>query len=123
MTNMENMRNKRAIGDTGEEIAVRYLENYGYIMIKRNYHSPYGEIDIIASKGEYIVFVEVKYRKNRLYGEPSQAVDYKKQEKIKKTALQYISENEVGDKDFRFDILEITGMGEVKINHIENAFC
>ena len=123
MTNMENMRNKRAIGDTGEEIAVRYLENHGYIMIKRNYHSHYGEIDIIASKGEYIVFVEVKYRKNRLYGEPSQAVDYKKQEKIKKTALQYISENEVGDKDFRFDILEITGMGEVKINHIENAFC
>ena len=123
MTNMENMRNKRAIGDTGEEIAVRYLENHGYIMIKRNYHSPYGEIDIIASKGEYIVFVEVKYRKNRLYGEPSQAVDYKKQEKIKKTALQYISENEVGDKDFRFDILEIIGMGEVKINHIENAFC
>ena len=122
MTNMENMGNKRSIGDTGEEIAVKYLESHGYNIITRNYHSRYGEIDIIAALGEYIVFVEVKYRKNHLYGEPSSAVDYRKQEKIKKTVLQYISENEALDKDFRFDIIEITGTGEVKINHIENAF-
>ena len=122
MTNMENMRNKREIGDTGEQIAVKYLECHGYIIIARNYYSRYGEIDIIAAKGEYIIFVEVKYRKSNLYGEPSLAVDFRKQEKLKKTALQYISENEAGDKDLRFDIIEITGTGEVAINHIENAF-
>ena len=122
MTNMENMRNKRRVGDTGEEIAVKYLETHGYTIIKRNYYSRYGEIDVIAAKGEYIVFVEVKYRKNNLYGEPSLAVDYRKQEKLKKTALQYVSENEAEDKDLRFDIIEITGIGEVAINHIENAF-
>ena len=120
---MTNMRNKREIGDTGELIAVKYLESHGYIIIARNYYSRYGEIDIIATKGEYIVFVEVKYRKNNAYGEPSSFVDFRKQEKLKKTVLQYISENGAGDKDLRFDIIEVTGTGEVKINHIENAFC
>ena len=122
MKNTENMRNKREIGDIGEEIAAKYLLSHGYRIIERNYHSRYGEIDIVAGFGEYIVFVEVKYRKSNLYGEPSSAVDYKKQEKIKKTALKYIQDNEAGDKDIRFDIIEITGIGEVSINHIENAF-
>ena len=120
---MTNMRNKREIGDTGEVIAAKYLESHGYVIIERNYHSRYGEIDIIAAKGEYLIFVEVKYRKSNLYGEPSAAVDYRKQEKIKKTALQYICESEAADKDIRFDIIEVTGTGELTINHIENAFC
>jgi len=131
MKNTENMRNKRAIGDKGEAIAVKYLESHGYRIILRNYHSRYGEIDIIAELGEYIVFVEVKFRKSSLYGEPSQAVDYRKQEKLKKTALQYIADNELVDKDFRFDIIEVTATGagagedtgEAALNHIENAFC
>ena len=123
MKNTGNMRSKKEIGDVGEGIAVKYLLDRGHEIIARNYHSRYGEVDIIADFDEYIVFVEVKYRKSNLYGEPSLAVNYRKQEKIKKTALKYISDNEAGDKDIRFDIIEIIGVGEVKINHIENAFC
>ena len=113
----------KTAGKRGEDLAAHFLVKNGYSLLKRNYYSRFGEVDIIAGIGDFIVFVEVKYRKNDLHSTPSMAVNYRKQEKMKKTALHYISENEISDKDFRFDIIEITGTHEFKINHIENAFC
>jgi len=110
-------------GKRGEDLAVFFLAKAGYSIVERNFYSRFGEIDIIAGKCDFIVFVEVKYRKNDLHSTPSMAVNFKKQEKMKKTALHYIGTNDIYDKDFRFDIIEITGVHEFKINHIENAFC
>ncbi|MDE6182375.1 MAG: YraN family protein, partial [Eubacteriales bacterium] len=79
----------------------------------------YGEIDIIAEKENIIVFFEVKYRKTIKNGYPREAVSKAKQDKIKKTALIYISENNIINKDFSFDVIEILGN---EISHIKNAF-
>lgn len=113
----------RAIGKRGEDLAAHFLVKEGYTILERNFHSRYGEIDIIAGIDDFIVFVEVKYRKNDIHSTPSMAVNLTKQEKMKTTALHYIGANDITDKDFRFDIIEITGRHEYKINHIENAFC
>jgi len=116
-------RDIKQSGKRGEDLAAHFLQKQNYDIIERNFYSRFGEIDIIVGKGDFIVFVEVKYRKNDSHSAPSMAVNFRKQEKMKKTALHYIGQNEITDKDFRFDIIEITGTREFKVNHIENAFC
>lgn len=112
----------KVMGKLGEDVAVHFLVKNGYVILQRNFYSSFGEIDIIAGKDDFVVFVEVKYRSSKLYNAPSEAVNVRKRKKIKKTALHYIGENEITNKDFRFDIIEITGYYELKVNHIENAF-
>ncbi len=116
------MNTTKEIGDFGEKAAAMHLKEKGYIIIEHNFRSRFGEIDIIARDidGTY-VFVEVKTRKNILYGRPSEYVDYRKQNKIRKTAMYYTHSDDV---DMRFDIIEIIYSNEkaTEINHIENAF-
>lgn len=113
------------IGDFGESAACNYLKKSGYAIIKRNFRLKCGEIDIIAKKDGCTVFVEVKTRRGTAYGQPSEYVDFRKQTKIRKTAMCYI---ESLDTDMRFDVIEVLykeagGKFEMtNINHIENAF-
>lgn len=111
-------------GKIGEDSAEKFLLNKGYETLKRNYHSRYGEIDIISRIDNYLVFTEVKARSFKTIAQPKEWVDYKKQEKIVKTAACFLEENEL-DLQPRFDVIEvfISSSGEAKrINHIENAF-
>ena len=113
--------NKRLIGAEGETAAVRYLEEHGYQIIKRNYRNRYGEIDIIAELGNVLVFVEVKYRRAGDYGDPLEAVDIRKQRRISKAALYYYSGYGHGwNRPCRFDVVAIYGDGTIR--HVENAF-
>ena len=116
------------IGDLGEKYAAEYMEKHGYKIVGRNYHSKFGEIDIIARKDEYIIFCEVKARRSVAFGYPSEYVDFRKRQKIIKTAYKYIEENNI-ESAVRFDVCEIfhteTANGEIKlesINYIEGAF-
>lgn len=109
----------RKKGNLAEDKAVIYLKEKGYNILYKNFYTIYGEIDIIGEKDDLIVFFEVKYRKNIKKGYPREAVSKAKQDKIKKTALMYISENNIINKDFSFDVIEIL---ENEITHIENAF-
>ncbi|WP_250278689.1 YraN family protein [[Clostridium] colinum] len=113
------MENNRQKGKVAEKKAIDFLLNKGYSIIATNYQKKFGEIDIIAKKDTYIFFVEVKYRKNIDKGYPREAVSRKKQEKIKATALCYITENNLTNVDFCFDVIEIIGDN---IIHIESAF-
>ena len=70
--------NKREIGSGYEEMAAAYLIEQGYKIVARNFSGRRGEIDIIARDGEYLVFVEVKYRRDERQGSPAEAVDYRK---------------------------------------------
>lgn len=118
------MNNSRFLGRSGEDKAAQYLAFKGYSIIDRNYKSRFGEIDIIAANKQYIVFVEVKARKNSDYGEAKEFVDYSKQNKIRNTALMWLSANETSLQP-RFDVIEIytsSSFLQKKINHIENAF-
>lgn len=109
-------------GDQGEDIVRRYLSGKGYVILAVKYRSPYGEIDIVALDGGYMVFIEVKYRKTLAFGLPRESVNAGKQAKIKKTALCYIAERQPGPGDFRFDVIEIYGGDSMRIEHIEDAF-
>ena len=77
---MNNRKDLRKIGGDYEKIAVSCLEEKGYKILGRNIYCRYGELDIVALDGLTIVFVEVKYRKNSIYGMPEEAVTYKKQQ-------------------------------------------
>ena len=78
------------MGNIGEELSSKYLENIGYKIIERNFRCKQGEIDIIAKDGEEYVFVEVKTRSNLCFGKPREAVDEYKKNHICKTVKYYI---------------------------------
>ena len=117
--------NTKEIGNFGEDKACEFLEKQGIGVLKRNFHARCGEVDIIAKDGETIVFAEVKTRLSKEYGTPSEFVDFRKQEKIMKTALYYLGND---DTDMRFDVIEVMykTAGDVmmvtEINHIKSAF-
>lgn len=97
----------KAIGSIGELYAIEYLKNLDYKLMDRNFRSRFGEIDIIARDGIYIVFIEVKTRYNSVYGLPCESVNYNKMSKLKKTAEYYILKNKLHKNYFRFDVIEI----------------
>lgn len=115
------MTRKREVGDFGEEITASYLEKNGYRILDRNYSKPYGEIDIIAIKGDMISFVEVKTRKSDDFAYAAEAVDYYKQERIKRASQAFLMERKLTDFLISFDISEVY-LDTRKINYIENAF-
>lgn len=114
------MTNKREIGDFYEEKAVKFLEEQGFEILERNFRCKIGEIDIVAKEQEYLVFVEVKYRKNVRLGLPQEAVDWRKQQKIRKVSDYYRMVNRIGENiPIRYDV--VWEMGE-KVELIRNAF-
>lgn len=110
----------RTKGELGEALAAQYLEVQGWRMIARNYRCPWGEIDLICEKEQFLVFAEVKARTGVRYGLPREAVTLKKQERIKMTASLWLSEHPT-DAQPRFDVLEVY-LPSGRINHLENAF-
>lgn len=117
------MDNKE-LGQFGEEYTASYLADKGYRILTRNYRTRYGEIDIIAMQDDTVVFIEVKARRSRIYGEPKEAVSSRKQQRLITTALIYLQENKWEEKACRFDVVEVVFLanGTVKPHHIENAF-
>lgn len=95
------------IGKRGEKIAKEYLKKNGYKIITTNYYTKFGEIDIIAEEKDTLVFIEVKTRTNKKYGEAIEAINYKKQKSILKVAEYYISKHKMYDKNIRIDAVEV----------------
>lgn len=116
----------RERGIWGEEEACRYLQSKGFSVLERNYHSRFGEIDIIADDCGCLVFVEVKTRKSKNYGYACEYVTESKMKKIILTAEAYLGNVEY--PPVRFDVVEIyyfeadNCLRLKSINHIENAF-
>jgi len=110
-------------GSIGEILAERYLNNLGYKFIARNYICKIGEIDLIYKDKDYYVFVEVKTRLNDRFGEPREAINFKKQQKIKRVAEFYLISNNLYDKNCRFDCIEVLGNEkDNKLEYYKNAF-
>ena len=114
------------IGHWGESLAAEYLQKKRYRIIGANYRCRMGEIDLIAEKGKYLVFVEVKLRRSSAFAEAREFVDRHKQERILTAASLYLSLHET-EKQPRFDVIEIyapDGMATAKplITHLEDAF-
>lgn len=113
------MQNRRNTGAQYEQMAGKYLEHQGYEILEYNYRGRNGEVDIVAKYEEYLVFVEVKYRKNDDKGYPLEAVSLAKQRTICKCAVCYMREHYLDQIPVRFDVVGILGD---QIQVIPNAF-
>ncbi|MDR1835044.1 MAG: YraN family protein [Fusobacteriaceae bacterium] len=95
--------NKRELGEFYENKAADYLTEHGCVILKRNYTTKIGEIDLICKDGDTIVFVEVKYRRTADFGEGMEAVDIRKIRKMYRTAEIYVAKTQEQDCHYRFD--------------------
>lgn len=113
-------------GAWGEAVAASYLRRKHYKILAHGYRSRYGEIDLIACKSGCLVFVEVKLRKNDRFASAMEHVDYNKQQRLRSTAMMYLSQVPT-QQAVRFDVIEIyapKGAATLfpKIHHLEDAF-
>lgn len=115
------MTNKQK-GQLGEDIAVKFLRDREYEILRTNYRTRRAEIDIIARNNDYIVFIEVKYRESISYGYPLESVTVSKCAKIRHAAEYYILSEYGYELDVRFDVIEILNQGGLEINHLEGVF-
>lgn len=95
------------IGDKGEDLACKYLQNQGYKILERNYRIRGGEIDIVAREKETLVFVEVKTRYSHEYGLPEESITPWKIKALLKTARFYIQKIKWGEKEYRLDFVSV----------------
>jgi putative endonuclease len=120
---------KQRLGKSGEDLAVSFLKNNGFEILERNYRYGHKEIDIIGKDKNTIVFIEVKTGRSKSFGSPQERVNLRKQKSMIEVAQAYIQshgscgEKDFPDYDFRFDVVAIDfEKGEMKIEHIKNAF-
>ncbi len=111
----------RSKGAYGEKLALKYLKNKGYKLVEKNYRVLRCEIDIIVKYDKTLVFVEVKSRTNSVHGSAAEAVDFRKQNNIKKAAQAFLNNKRIKDLNVRFDVVEVD-LKTKQVNHIENAF-
>lgn len=114
------------LGKHGEEIARKYFESIGFELVAQNFRYERAEIDLIFKNDEEkrLLFVEVKTRRTKTFGEPEESVTEQKQQQILKSAEGFLMNNtQFDDYEKRFDVAAIFIEGnKEKINHIENAF-
>lgn len=116
------MNQKQKYGKLGENEATKYLKDLGYEIICNNFSCMQGEIDIIAKDGRELVFVEVKTRTNKKYGEAKEAVTKNKQMHIKNALKYYLYKNKLENASVRIDVIEVyIKKGVIIINHIRQA--
>ncbi|MBS3886097.1 MAG: YraN family protein [Dethiobacter sp.] len=111
----------KSLGKKGEELAATYLAGQGYVILARNWCCQSGELDIVAKDGDTLVFIEVKTRSSTFCGSPAEAVDAKKQEKVRLVARHYLYENKTGAAKYRFDVVAVNATDKT-ISIIKNAF-
>lgn len=113
---------RHSIGQEGEEIATKYLIENNYAIIERNFNCRQGEIDIIAKDKKEFVFIEVKTRTNRKYGNPAEAVATSKVKHLLKSIEYYLFLNKLENSFIRIDVIEVYKKEDkFYINHIKNA--
>jgi putative endonuclease len=116
------MAESHELGQMGEELAARHLKDSGYKILHRNWKSGKNEIDIICENHDFIVFAEVKTRKDDFKVPPSEAVTREKQRSIIFAADNYINRYNI-NKESRFDVITVVKKNETfEIEHIEDAF-
>ena len=120
------MGRNNLVGAWGESLAAAYLQKKRFALLAAGYRCRYGEIDLIVANKKYLVFVEVKLRKNDRFADAKAFVDYHKQNRLRTTADFYLSQYPT-DLQPRFDVIEIyapdgTDTKKPIIHHLEDAF-
>ena len=116
------MASHNQLGKEGEEYAIRYLQNKGYIIYARNWRYGKTEIDIIAGNADFIIFIEVKTRTSGQWGYPEEAVGDSKIRKIVDAADFYVKENDIS-LPVRFDVISLIRKDNgFEASHFDDAF-
>jgi len=111
------------LGRFGETLAFKKIKRLGYKKIICNYRCPLGEVDLIATDGDSLVFIEIKTRKGRTIGYAKEAVNARKRRQLSKVALFYMKSNGCCDVKARFDVVAVSLVGDKpQIEVIQNAF-
>lgn len=111
------------LGRRGEDLAAEHLARLGLTVVERNFRCREGEVDIVATGAGVVVFCEVKTRRTNRWGEPCEAVDARKQERLRRLAARWLRERRPGAVDVRFDVVSIVARGPVpELVHIADAF-
>ncbi|RHA92875.1 YraN family protein [Bifidobacterium bifidum] len=116
----------KQLGVLGEQYAADWLERHGYTILGRNWHSRYGELDIVMMTPDRVIaFVEVKTRRTDHFGMPQEAVTLHKQTNLRRAGVQWLLEpdHRIRHTGVRFDVLTIVARaGIVSVHHIPGAF-
>jgi putative endonuclease len=115
---------RQELGRLGEQAAAALLCEAGYRVLERRYRKRTGELDLVVERGELVVFVEVKARRDVECGDPAEAVTAVKRRRMARTALAFLAGRDWAHRPCRFDVIEVLAAGgEVsRIRHIEDAF-
>ena len=117
------MRAHLALGRRGEDAAARHYTRLGYRIVARNWRCELGELDLVARRGDVIVFCEVKARRRDRWGQPSEAVDARKQARLRRLAGRWLAEHRGRAVRVRFDVVSIVlDGGHSEVRHIPDAF-
>ena len=111
------------LGRVGEDAAARSLERQGFTILERNWRTTEGELELVARRGDELVFCEVKARRTDWWGDPSEAVVPVKQARLRRLAARWMRQNRPGAVAVRFDVVSvIVRDGKTLVRHIPNAF-
>jgi putative endonuclease len=117
------MKRHLLLGRAGEDAAVRHLRSRGFAIVERNWRCDAGEIDVVAARGRLLVFCEVKARSSNACGVPAEAVDPRKQARLRRLAGRWLAERRPRARALRFDVISVLARGgRIEIEHIEDAF-
>jgi putative endonuclease len=114
---------RQALGREGEQLVCRELERRGYAVLARRYRTRHGELDIVARHRGTIVFVEVKTRRDRNFGDPADKVTWQKQRRLVAMAADYLARQGLEERPCRFDVAAVeAGASGTEITVFEDAF-
>ncbi len=111
-------------GRRGERMACGFLLKQRFDILARRYRGRSGELDLIALEGDILAFIEVKTRSSRDFGDPWEFVDWEKQQRLRRTAEEFIAEHDLGNYAYRFDIVSVVapGTSREEVSLYRNAF-
>lgn len=112
-------REKIVVGELGEKLALKFLQSKGYRVLETNMRTPFGEIDVVAKKGDIIIFIEIKTRSTSSLGPPYLAVTKAKQIRLIKNALFYLKRRGLLDSDWRIDVVSVKLDYSYNLEYIE----
>jgi putative endonuclease len=118
------MTEDHALGRRGEDLAQRFLQRAGMVIVDRNFRmaSGGGEVDLVGWEGDTLVFVEVKSRTSEDYGAPDRAVGLVKQSSLMRAAREYARHAEVGWEQVRFDVVNVVFSRPARVTHFRAVF-
>ncbi len=106
------------LGKWGEDVAVRFLQEKGYVLVATNYRCRWGEVDIVAQEGDDLVFVEVRTRRGVEFGTPEESITPAKARRLVATAQEFLQEHDLVHADWRIDLIAIRLDGDRRVPDI-----